>query len=132
LEEIIPDEPRSADEVPILLLAFTFVCGRRIVDGWVIQCGFCQDCVGGIASEFVLLVDTEYVAKESVVVCCWLAPCVGNVLHLACKSACIGLECFVVVLHWPSMYPCSWGGSDGFICSGFCLFGGGRHDSCFG
>ncbi len=69
MEENFPDEPCGADEVPILLLAFTFVCGCCVVDGWVVQCGFCGDCIGGDAGEFVVLVDTKNVAEESVVVC---------------------------------------------------------------
>jgi hypothetical protein len=106
LEENFSDEPRGADEIPILLLAFTFVCRHCVVDGWVIQHSFRGDCVGGDAGEFVVLVDTKYVAEESVVVWCGLTPCVSDVLHLACKSACIQLECFEVALSWPSMYPC--------------------------
>ncbi len=105
------------------------MCGCRVVDGWVIQCGLCGDCVGGDAGEFVVLVDIEYVAKESISVCCGLTPCVSDVLNLARESACIGLECFVVALSWPSMYSRDWGGLDGFICGGFHLFGGGRHDN---
>ncbi len=67
--ETFPDEPRGADEIPILLLAFMFVCGHHIVDGWAVQRGCHRDCVGGDAGEFVVLIDTEYVTKESVVFC---------------------------------------------------------------
>jgi hypothetical protein len=98
LEETFPNEARSADEVPILLLVFTLVCGRHVVERWVVQHRFHGDHIGGDASEFVVLVDTKYVAKESIVICCGLTPCVSDVLHLACKGACVGFECFVVAL----------------------------------
>jgi hypothetical protein len=70
LEETFPDKPHSGDEVSILLLAFTFVCGHRVDDEWVVQHGFRRDCVGGDAGEVIVLVDTEYVSKESIVICC--------------------------------------------------------------
>ncbi len=70
MEETFPYEPRGADEVPILLLAFTIVCGCLVVDGWVVQCRFCGVFLGEDAGEFIVLVNTKYVAKESVVVCC--------------------------------------------------------------
>jgi hypothetical protein len=108
------------------------MCGCRVVDGWVVRHGFCGDRIGGDAGEFLVLVDTEYVAEESVVVRCGLTPCVRDVLNLARKSTCIGLEWFVVASSWLSMYSCDWGGSDSFICGGFYLLGGGRHDNCLG
>ncbi len=70
MEETFPDESCGADEIPILLLAFTFVCGHHAVDGWVVHHGCHRDHVGGDAGEFVVLVDTKYVPKESIVVCC--------------------------------------------------------------
>jgi hypothetical protein len=48
----------------------TFMCGCCIVDGWVVRCRFLQDHIGGNTGEFVVLVDTKYVAEETVVVCC--------------------------------------------------------------
>jgi hypothetical protein len=69
LEETFPDGPCGANEVPILLLAFTFVCGHCVVDGWVVRCGFRRDCIGGDAGEFLVLVVTKYVPEKSVVVC---------------------------------------------------------------
>ncbi len=106
MEETLPDKPRSADEVPILLLAFLFVCGHHVVDRWVVQHGLREDCVGEYADEFVVLVDTEDVIEESVVFRCGLTPCVSDVLDLAPKSICVGLECFVVDLGWPTMCSC--------------------------
>jgi hypothetical protein len=63
------------------------VRGRRVVDGWAVQCGFCRDCVGGYAGEFVLLVDAKDVTKESVVGLCRLTPRVSDVLDLALVPA---------------------------------------------
>ncbi len=71
------------DEVPILLLAFPFVCGHHVVDGWIVQCGFHEDCVGGYAGEFIVLVNTKEVSKESVAVHCGLTPHISDVLDLA-------------------------------------------------
>jgi hypothetical protein len=68
-QETFPDEARGADEVPILLFAFGFMCGHFVVDGLVIQRRFSRDLVGGDVGEFVVLVNTKYVTVESVVVC---------------------------------------------------------------
>ncbi len=70
MEETFPYEPHGVDEVPILLLAFMFACGHPVVNGWVVQRGFLRDHVGGDAGEFLVLVHTKYVTKESIVVCC--------------------------------------------------------------
>ena len=55
------------DEVPLLLFVFPFVREHRIVDGWLVRCGFRQDCVGVYAGEVVILVDAKDVTKETVV-----------------------------------------------------------------
>ena len=93
---------------------------------------FRGNCVGGDAGESRVLINIKYVAKESVFVRCRLTPCISDVLNLARESACVRLECFGVASSWPSMYSHDWSGSDDFICGGFRLLGGGRHDNCLG
>jgi hypothetical protein len=80
------------------------MCGHCVIDGWVVQHGFHGDHVGRDAGEVVVLVDTKYVAKESVVVCYGLTQCVRDVLNLDEESACVRVECFVVLLCCSSMY----------------------------
>ena len=67
-KETLADEPRCVNEVPVFLFALALVGERGVRDGGIVQRRFVGDgvCVDG--GEFVLLIGTKDVTKQTIVV----------------------------------------------------------------
>ena len=67
-KETLADEPRCANKVPVFLFALALVGERGVRDGGIVRRRFVGDgiCVDG--GEFVLLIGTKDVTKQTIVV----------------------------------------------------------------
>jgi hypothetical protein len=66
--ETLEDEPRCANEVPVFLFALALVGERGVHDGRIVRRRFVGDGVYGDGGEFVVLIGTKDVTKQTIVV----------------------------------------------------------------
>mgnify|MGYP006193057191 CR=1 FL=1 len=83
-EETLTDEPRLSDGFPFLFHSLARVGGRQVCDGRIVGRWLRWGGVGVDAGEVVVVVESDDVRKETVLVCCISAPRVGDVFYLAC------------------------------------------------
>jgi hypothetical protein len=83
LEETLANVPACLLVFPLFSLAFACMGGSGVVNGAVVAVRFGLFNACGDAGLMVVLVDAQYLGKESVSVagCCVAAPVIGDVLN---------------------------------------------------